>query len=79
MDIYAIQILSKEEVDPELAGDLRLVDSEDEDVADITVSAPLLKRYSKLGAFCGGLKEWCAKRSVHTSLLRTNGRLISWC
>jgi uncharacterized protein (DUF58 family) len=74
MDIYAIQILSKEEVDPELAGDLRLVDAEDEDIADITVSAPLLKRYkANLEAFCGGLKEWCAKRSI-SYIFTTNER-----
>ncbi len=74
MDIYAIQILSKEEVDPELAGDLRLVDSEDEDVADITVSAPLLKRYKQnLESFCGGLKEWCARRSI-SYIFTTNDR-----
>ena len=65
MDIYAIQILSKEEVDPELTGDLRLVDAEDEDVADITVSAPLMKRYKQnLESFCGGLKDWCTRRSI---------------
>jgi hypothetical protein len=65
LDIYCIQILSREEVEPELVGDLRLVDSEDDDVADITVSAPLLKRYKQnLHAFCNGLKEWCARRSV---------------
>jgi uncharacterized protein (DUF58 family) len=74
MDIYAIQILSKEEVDPELAGDLRLVDSEDDDIADITVSAPLLKRYKQnLEAFCGGLKDWCAKRSI-SYIFTTNER-----
>jgi uncharacterized protein (DUF58 family) len=74
MDIYAVQILSKEEVDPELAGDLRLVDAEDEDVADITVSSPLLKRYKQnLEAFCGGLKDWCAKRSI-SYIFTTNER-----
>ena len=74
MDIYAIQLLSKEEVDPELTGDLRLVDAEDEDVADITVSAPLLKRYKQnLESFCGGLKDWCAKRSI-SYIFTTNER-----
>ena len=31
MDIYVIHVLSHEEVDPELVGDLRLVDCEDDD------------------------------------------------
>src|SRR5262249_19131283 len=37
LDIYVIQVLSREEVEPDLVGDLRLVDSEDEDVAEITI------------------------------------------
>jgi uncharacterized protein (DUF58 family) len=65
MDIYVVHVLSQEEVEPELTGDLRLVDSEDDDVAEITVSAPLLKRYKdNLNAFVGGLKEWCSKRGI---------------
>ena len=43
MDIYVVQVLSQEEVEPELVGDLRLVDVEDDETAEITISAPLLK------------------------------------
>jgi len=65
MDIYVIHVLSREEVDPEFVGDLRLVDAEDDDIAEITVSAPLLKRYKdNLNAFAGGLKDWCTKRGI---------------
>ena len=39
MDVYVIQVLSAEELDPDVKGDLRLVDCEDDDVAEITVSA----------------------------------------
>ena len=41
MDIYVIQVLSQEEIEPEIVGDLRLVDIEDDDIAEITVSGPL--------------------------------------
>ena len=65
LDIYVIHVLSREEVEPELAGDLRLVDCEDADEAEITISAPLLKRYKQtLNAFVGGLKDWCTKRGI---------------
>jgi len=65
LDIYVIHVLSREEVEPELVGDLRLVDAEDDDEAEITVSAPLLKRYKdNLNAFVGGLKDWCTKRGI---------------
>jgi uncharacterized protein (DUF58 family) len=72
MDIYVIQVLSREEVEPELVGDLRLVDVEDDDIAEITVSAPLLKRYKDtLNAYVGGLKEWCTRRGI-VSIFTTN-------
>jgi uncharacterized protein (DUF58 family) len=72
MDIYVIHVLSHEEVNPELVGDLRLVDAEDDDIAEITVSAPLLRRYKdNLNAFVGGMKEWCTKRGI-TYIFTTN-------
>ncbi|MEW4570380.1 DUF58 domain-containing protein [Tautonia sp. JC769] len=65
MDIYVVQVLSREEVEPELTGDLRLVDCEDDDEAEITVSAPLIKRYKEtLDAYVGGFREWCTRRGI---------------
>jgi hypothetical protein len=64
-DIYVIQILSQEELEPELLGDLKLVDIEDADEAEITVSGPLIKRYKQnLAAFQAGLQEYCNRRGV---------------
>jgi uncharacterized protein (DUF58 family) len=72
MDIYVVHVLSQEEVNPELVGDLRLVDAEDGEAAEITISAPLLKRYKDtLNAFVGGLKEWCTNRGI-TYIFTTN-------
>jgi len=72
LDIYVIQILSHEEIDPEIVGDLKLVDIEDEDVAEITVSGPLLKRYKQnLAAFRAGIHEFCSRRGV-TYLFTSN-------
>jgi uncharacterized protein (DUF58 family) len=65
MDIYAIQILSQEEIEPEIVGDLKLVDIEDDDEAEVTVSAPLLKRYKQnLAAYRAAMHEWCTRRGV---------------
>jgi hypothetical protein len=67
-DTFCIQVLSPEEVDPGragLAGDLRLTDVEDDDVAEVTVSAALLRRYKKnLDAYCGKLREFCIRRGM---------------
>jgi uncharacterized protein (DUF58 family) len=72
MDAYIIQVLSQEELDPPIKGDLRLVDCEDDDVAEITVSAPLIARYKKtLSAFIDGAREYCGRRGM-TYLLANN-------
>ncbi len=65
LDLYAIQVLSPEEIDPTLVGDLKLRDIEDDDTAEITISAPLLKKYkSNLQAYCQELKEYCTRRGI---------------
>src|SRR5262249_61041345 len=52
LDVYVIHVLSQEEIDPEITGDLKMVDVEDQDVTEITVNGPLLTRYKEtLAAF----------------------------
>ena len=65
MDLFVIQVLSKEEVDPELAGDLKLTDCEDGTETDVTISAPLLKRYQQnLNAFRAALHQYLNRRGA---------------
>ena len=65
LDIHVIHVLSKEELDPDLTGDLRLIDSEDDDEAEVTISAPLIKRYKgTVNAFVDSIKDWCSKRGI---------------
>jgi uncharacterized protein (DUF58 family) len=66
MDVYVIHVLSQEELDPGVKGDLKLVDCEDQDIAEITVSAPLIARYkSTLNAFVSGAQEFCNRRGMN--------------
>jgi uncharacterized protein (DUF58 family) len=72
LDVYAIQILSHEEIEPDVTGDLKLVDVEDDDVAEVTVSRALLDRYRKnLAAYRGALYEFCTRRGI-TCLFTSN-------
>jgi uncharacterized protein (DUF58 family) len=65
MDIYVIQVLSQEEIEPDVVGDLKLTDVEDGDVAEITVSGPLLRRYKQnLAAYRAAIHEFCTRRGV---------------
>lgn len=64
-DIYVVQILSQEEIEPEIIGDLKLTDIEDGDVAEVTVSGPLLKRYKQnLNAYRAAIHDFCSKRGI---------------
>jgi len=64
-DLYVIQVLSPQEIAPELAGDLKLLDIEDGDAAEITVSAALIKYYKRnLAAYCEELRGFCTNRGA---------------
>jgi uncharacterized protein (DUF58 family) len=64
-DVFVVQVLSPQEVDPPITGDLRLKDVEDADLAEVTISSPLLKRYkANLAAYCDQLKEFCSRRGI---------------
>ena len=59
-------MLSAEELEPDIKGDLRLIDSEDEDIAEVTASGPLLKRYQQtLTAFVDGARDYCNQRGMN--------------
>ncbi|MHC4351595.1 MAG: DUF58 domain-containing protein [Planctomycetota bacterium] len=64
-DLYAIQVLSPGELSPDLSGELKLIDVEDTDVAEITVSAALTKYYKRnVTAYCNELRTFCTRRGA---------------
>ncbi len=64
-DLYAIQVLSPQELEPDLTGDLKLVDIEDADVAEVTISTALIKYYKRnLSAYCSELKDFCTRNGA---------------
>ena len=65
MDTAAVQVLSPEEVAPDVAGDLRLTDVEDGSAAEITITADLLDRYhAALAAFRARLTADCNRLGI---------------
>lgn len=76
-DLFCLQVLSPAEVEPTgpngIAGDLRLKDVEDGDLAEVTISAPLLKRYkANLAAYTDQLREFCARREIGLITVRSD-------
>jgi len=72
MDMYLLHVLCPEELNPDVKGDLRLIDCEDDDVAEITVSRPLLEKYKRtLASFVDGAREFCTRRGMSYLMFST--------
>jgi uncharacterized protein (DUF58 family) len=72
-EITLIHVLAPEEVNPEISGDLKLIDSEDSSEVEITADYDLLSRYKT------GLQEWqenlhrfCSARGILYIPLQTS-------
>ena len=81
LDIYVVHVLSQEEIDPDIKGDLKLVDCEDNDFTEISVSQRLLDRYrGTLATFIEQARDFCSSRGIvytMTSTERSVDRLVS--
>jgi uncharacterized protein (DUF58 family) len=62
-DLFCIQVLAPQELDPDLQGDLKLRDLEDDDMAEVSITQPLIKQYkANLNAYCLSLKDYITRR-----------------
>ena len=77
-DLYLIQVLCPQELEPDISGDLKLVDIEDEDTADVTISGALISFYKRnLAAWCNEIKEFCIRRNAVYVLARSDSSVES--
>lgn len=73
MDVFVLHMLSPEEMEPDLTGDLKLVDCEDDDEAEISVSTAVIKRYKEtLASFVEQARKFCAQRDMTYLLARSD-------
>lgn len=64
-DVYAIQLLAPQEVNPRFGGDLRLQDLEDMDLTDVSFTPSILKRYrATVQDYCRHLKQTFQRRDM---------------
>jgi len=64
-DVHAIQVLDPAEHDPQLRGDLRLIDAESNAPLEVTSDDALLRRYrTEFGGFLRGLEEFCIAHQI---------------
>jgi uncharacterized protein (DUF58 family) len=64
-ELHAIQVLDPVELDPRIEGDLRLVDSEDGSIAEVTVTETVLRAYERrLRAYLDAVESACRRRGI---------------
>jgi hypothetical protein len=62
-DLFCVQTLAPQEIEPDLQGDLKLKDIEDDDEAEVSITQPLIKQYkATLNAYCLALKDYVTRR-----------------
>lgn len=82
-EVSVLHILAPEELQPELEGDLKLIDSEDSSTVEITADYELLARYrAELTQWQAGLREFCRARAIQyapvSSALPLDDLLFAW-
>ncbi|MFH1738723.1 MAG: DUF58 domain-containing protein [bacterium] len=77
-DVFAIQVLAPEEVEPDLVGSLRLLDLETNEPVEISVSGELIRRYVKrLSAFQEKIAQFCIRRGIHHLVTRSDEDVVT--
>jgi len=78
-DVYALQLLAPDEIDPSrhgVFGDLRLVDSESAAEIEVTASAAVVEQYrERLDAHVAALRQYCVRRSIAHQVVETSMQL----
>jgi uncharacterized protein (DUF58 family) len=71
--VVLLHVLAPQEVRPDIVGDLALEDCEDGTLAEVSITAGLLRRYEQgLKALVGGLKAYCRVRGLAYHFVQTS-------
>lgn len=72
-EITAIQLLARNELEPDIVGDLKLVDAEDGSLREVTVSQGLLRAYKRnLDNHTNGLRAFCLRYGMNYQLVASD-------
>lgn len=72
-EVVVVQVLSPEETDPQLSGELRLIDSESGDGKEVAISGRVLQSYrEEVRHYTESLKRYCFERGIAYVLAKTD-------
>jgi uncharacterized protein (DUF58 family) len=64
-DVYAIHVLAREELEPDVTGDLKLIDSETGQAVDVSINHALLRRYhADVERFRESVRRSCLNQGI---------------
>jgi uncharacterized protein (DUF58 family) len=65
LDAHVVQILSPDEIEPGLRGDLRLLDAETDEFAEVSIGEQILRKYrANLRGFLDRARAFCLRRGI---------------
>ena len=69
-DVTAIQVLDRQELQPDLVGDLKLVDAETGVAREVSISDTMLRTYKRnVDNYCGNLRGFCHRYGMNYLLV----------
>jgi uncharacterized protein (DUF58 family) len=72
-DPYVVHIVSPQEIDPSLLGDVRLLDAESDRFRDVTLTESLLRKYrTTFEEHCDGIERFCRSKEIGYVRCRTD-------
>jgi len=72
-DPYVVHIVSPQEIDPSLLGDVRLLDAESDRHRDVTLTESLLRKYrTTFEEHCDGIERFCRSKEIGYVRCRTD-------
>jgi uncharacterized protein (DUF58 family) len=76
IDVFAVQVLAPQEIEPDLGGHIELHDLETDHKVELTVNKRLKEIYMRnVEAFCASIRNYCTKYGMHYSLARSDAAI----
>jgi uncharacterized protein (DUF58 family) len=76
-EVALLQILSPDEIEPEIQGDWRLRDSEDHETVDVSISAQVLQAYrQRLAAFTQALASFAHAQAISYTMISSSTDIL---
>ena len=73
LDVVVLHLLSPGELEPEIGGELELVDAETGEVVEVSLTAKTVAEYrARLDVWCAGIEQFCSERAISYVRVRTD-------